>query len=1011
MKTSKKENEHLNRGGDKRGKYKLLLLALLFLGNLQFALAQEKTVTGTISDASGPLPGASIIVKGTSNGTQTDFDGNFTLSNVPNSATLVISYIGYKTVEENVGARNTINVSLEEDAQALDEIVVVGYGSATKKDLTGSTGSVKAEEIAKRPLTQIDQALQGTVSGVVVTSQTGQPGRGLDIRIRGTSSITGGTSPLYVIDGFIGANINGIDPNEIESIDVLKDASATAIYGSRGSNGVVIVTTKSGKIGDLKVDFSVWNSIGMVERRLDMLNPGEFAEIVNITDEQSGTTPTFTDAEIQEIRNSGVGTDWQDEVFRTAITQNYSVALSGGSEKIRYRFSVNHLDQPGTLINQSYKRTTLRSNLDFIFNEKLDLKVNLTGFESKSRNAEYAGNLGDPLGQALIWNPISPIFDENGDYIEKTGLASIGFNPVAEANNRFNDFKQRNFAVTTSLNWKLLDNLTFTTTNAYTTFADLTSDFRGLLTDVGNINGAARAFQQTNEGFSFLNSNYFTYKNTFGKHNFNITALYEQQVNEGFQYRANAFDLSTEANLYYNLGLAGSQQISSSFSDSSLESYMGRINYTFNDKYLLTASYRIDGSSRLVDKYSGFPSVALAWRVSEEGFLKNNETLNSLKIRASYGETGNQTIAPYSSLARINVSNPVFFDGTTPTVTTPLGSPAPQDLRWEVAKQTDIGIDASFFNSRLNITADWYNKNITDLLFSRQVPAYVGLGNIATNLGELNNSGFEFMVDGWIIDNATFKWNSSFNIAFNENEVVSLDGQDNLRSGEVNILEAGQSLGEFTGYEFLGTWKSDEAAEAAAYGAIPGDAKYLDVNGDNAYTTEDFVSIGNALPDFSFGFNTDLEYKNWKLNLLVQGTAGNDIYSSTIAFATGGLGQARHPTLKDAQNVWTPQNESDYPTYSPSTQNFRNSSRFVYDATYAKVKNLSLSYVFPKEILDRLKVNNAEIYVSGQNIWTITDYPGLDPEVTSIRSPLLVGNDFNALPNPTTYTIGIKLGL
>ncbi len=989
-------------------KAKLNFLLLLFP---LIALCQERTITGTVTDATGPLPGASVLVKGTSNGTQTDFDGNFTIDNVPVNATLVFSYIGYQTIEENVNERSSIDVELSEDTQALDEVVVIGYGSVTKKDLTGATGSVNAEEIAKRPLTQIDQALQGTVTGVAVTSQTGQPGRGLDIRIRGTGSITGGTSPLFVIDGFIGASIDGIDPNEIASIDILKDASATAIYGSRGSNGVVIVTTKSGKTGDLKVDFSFWSSIGQVTRRLDMLNAGEFAGIVSLTDAQAGSTPTFSDSEIQEIANRGPGTNWQDEIFRTAITQNYSVALSGGSDKLKYRFSVNHLNQPGTLINQSYKRTTFRSNMDFQLNDKLDLQVNLTGFQSKARNAEYGGGLSDPFGQATIWNPISPVFDENGNYIEKTGLASIGFNPVAEANNRINDVGEKNFAATTTLNWKIVDNLTFTTTNAYSTFSNLISDFRGLLTDVGNINGNARAFQQTNEGYSFLNSNYFTYKNTFGVHSLNITALYEQQVNEGFNFRANAFDLSTEANGYYNLGLGGSQQISSGFGDSSLQSYMGRVNYSYDDKYLLTASYRVDGSSRLVDKYSGFPSVALAWRVSEEGFLKDSEIINDLKIRASYGETGNQAIGAYSSLARINVESPVFFDGTTPTVTTPLGSPAPQDLRWEVAKQTDIGIDATLFGGRLNIAADWYNKDITDLLFSREVPAYSGLGNISTNLGELNNSGFEFLVDARIIDKEQFKWSSSFNISFNENEVVSLEGQDNLRSGEVNILEAGRSLGEFTGYEFLGTWKTSEATEAATFGAIPGDAKYLDVNGDNAYTTEDFVSIGNALPDFTFGFNTDLEYRNWRLNLLVQGTSGNDIYSSTIAFATGGLGQARQPTLKDALNIWTPQNETDFPTYSPSTQNFRNSSRFVYDASYAKVKNLSLTYVFPKSVLDRLKINYAEMYVSGQNIWTITNYPSLDPEATSLRGPLEIGLDWNALPNPTTYTLGIKLGL
>ena len=990
------------------GKHAVTILSLFFL-IASHAQGQEQTISGKVSDAEGPLPGASIIVKGTTNGTQTDFDGNYTISNVPADATLVFSYIGFKTTEISVDSQTVIDVTLEVDAQSLDEVVIVGYGTSTKKDLTGSSSTVKAELISKRPLTQLDQALSGTVAGVVVTSGTGQPGRGQQIKIRGTSSITGSTDPLYVVDGFIGTDINGIDPNEIESIDILKDASATAIYGSRGSNGVVLITTKSGKSGDVKIDFNLWTSVGRIERRLDLLNAGDFARMVNIQDSQAGNTPTFTDTELQAIA-SGPSTDWQEEIFETAVAQNYSVAFSGGSENVKYRFSANHLDQPGTLLNQLYKRTTFRSNLDFKLSQKLNLKVNLTGYESTSRNADYSGDLADPLGQALIWNPISPVRDANGDFIGTTGLASIGFNPVAEATNRRREIGQRNFSATTTLIWNVAKNLTFTTTNAYNTFSNITSEFRGLLTDFGSINGSSRAMQQENEGYSFLNSNYFTYKNSFGDHDVTVTALYEQQENEGFNFAANGFDLPTEANSFYNLGLAGTQQINSFYTESSLESYMGRINYGYKNKYLVTASYRVDGSSRLVDEYSGFPSIGVAWRLSEEEFFNNNGLFNDVKLRASYGETGNQAIVPFSSFARINVGAPVFFDGSTPTVTTPLGSPAPLDLRWEVTEQTDIGLDLSLLDGKVNITADWYNKNITDLLFERQVPAFAGRGNLATNLGELKNTGFEFLVGAQIMDSDKFHWSSEFNIAFNENEVVSLEGQDNLRTGNVNILKAGRSLGEFTGYEYLGTWKTSEAAEASAFGSVPGDAKYTDVNGDNAYTDADIVSIGNALPDFSFGFNTDLSYGNWKLNMLWQGTVGNDIYSQTLAFATGGLGQARNPTLQDALNVWTPQNETNYAAYSPTSENFINSSRYVHDASYAKLKNLSIGYVFPKSLLDKVGASFAEVYVSGQNLITITDYPGLDPEVTSIRGPLLLGNDFNALPNPTTYTLGLKLG-
>jgi TonB-linked SusC/RagA family outer membrane protein len=400
----------------------------------------------------------------------------------------------------------------------------------------------------------------------------------------------------------------------------------------------------------------------------------------------------------------------------------------------------------------------------------------------------------------------------------------------------------------------------------------------------------------------------------------------------------------------------------------------------------------------------------VAWRVSNEDFLKDLDIIDEFKIRASYGETGNQAVDAYSSIARINTGQSYYYDGTTPSVSTPLGAPAPQDLRWEVSKQTDIGVDASLYKGRLRFTADWYNKDITNLLYTQQAPFYFGGQNYQTNLGELNNSGFEFSAGGTPINKGNFKWNSSFNISFNKNKVVNLGSLDEIRVGDVSLLKVGEPLGEMVGYEFLGTWKTNEAAEAALFGMVPGDAKFTDLNGDKVYNTDDNMSIGNGSPEFSYGFINDFSYKNWTASVMIQGVSGGDIYSRTQAYIWGGQGQARHPTIAEALNMWTPSNETENPHYSTTTKNFLESSRYVYDGSYLRLKNLLIAYHLPEKMLSKTSLSNVEIYVSGQNLFTITSYPGYDPEVTNSNEPLTIGTEWGNIPNSTTYTIGCRIG-
>ncbi|MDG3581059.1 SusC/RagA family TonB-linked outer membrane protein [Galbibacter pacificus] len=997
----------------------ILLCILSISSNLfaQTASNTQQTIKGVVYDEnSQPIPGATVIVKGTSKGTATDFDGNYELTITEPDAVLEFSYIGYKTMELPISGQTIIDATMELDVESLKEVVVVGYGTQLKRDVTGATSTVKAEEIVKRPIVQVEQALQGTASGVVVTQNSGQPGQGMSVRIRGANSITGNNEPLYVIDGNIGGNITGLNPNDIESMEILKDASATAIYGSRGANGVVLITTKMGNSGKMQVNFNTWLSKASIPKHLDLMNAYDFATVVNTTNVSTGGSPAFTEEDLTYFQEWG-GTDWHKELEQKPLIQNYDLNISGGSPEMRYRVSYNHLDQPGLIVNQYFKKDIFRTNLDLKAGERIDLKINLSALQNKGRNNSYQGDLTDPFSQANIWDPTSPVRNpETGQYIKNSTYGSTGFNPVAQANGQLEDTSSRSINGTGVLVYRITDDLTFTTNNTYNMGSGYNQAFRGLDTDEGNTNGV-RATVYSNKSWSFQNSNFLTYKKSIGVHDITLMGLYEQYKYENEWVRANSNNLSTPSLGYYNLGLGASQQTTSGYTSDALQSYMVRVNYAYKNKYLLTSSVRVDGSSHLTDKYSIFPSIALGWNISEENFLKDSEILTTLKLRASYGETGNQAVGAYSTIPRIQTGGPYFYDGVTPSVTTPLGPPVSSDLKWEITKQTDIGLDMAFFYGRLNLAVDVYNKNITDLLYNYQAPFYLGGDSYQRNLGALNNKGLDFSISGNPIDGDAFSWSTNFTMSFNRNKVKDLGGLDNIQVNNIGsaqsgttYLKVGRPLGEFYGYKFLGTWKSSEAAEAAEYGMQPGDAKYEDVNGDNVYNTDDLMVIGNGSPDFSFGFINDLKYQNFTLSFMFQGTSGNEIYSQTMAYLWGGQGQAKTPTTQEALNMWTPENETNNPAFSNTGKNFINSSRYVYDASYIKLKNISLAYDLPKGLLDKFGLNNMQIYISGQNVFTITDYPGYDPEVNNAQNALTQGLEMGVIPNPRTYTVGFRLG-
>jgi TonB-dependent starch-binding outer membrane protein SusC len=977
----------------------------------QAEVQQQKKLSGIVTDNAGkPIPGVAVSVKGTTNGVSTDVDGRYSFNSVPSNAVLVFSFVGMKTVEVKVGTQESINVTLADDIVGIGEVVAIGYGTQQKRDVTGATSSVKAMELVKRPILRLEQALQGTTPGVFVVSSNGKPGSGLDVKVRGTSSITGGTSPLYVIDGYIGGDLESLNPNDIASMEILKDASSTAIYGSRGSNGVVLITTKGGQEGKPVISFDSWFSNSKLPNGIDLMTAAEFAQTVNTR----MNAQTFSQAQIDKLKASG-GTNWFNELTQSPWVQNYNLSIAGGTSVVKYRVSYNRLDAPGTIINTSFLKSSVRANLDVKASNRLNLKFNFSYDEPKNHNNNFGGGNQDPFGSALTYDPTMPVRNEVGQWNLSSQFANNGLNPVAKQYESTSDSFRGRVSGTGVLDYKIMDGLTFTSNNTYSNSYTYDQNFNsGVTTDTHQSSASA----STSRDIYWQNSNYLTFDKSFGDHHFTVTALYEQSKSENVNFGANATNLTTTALGYWNLTLGSTQTVSHTdgvgYGANQMQSYMGRIFYSYKNRYLLTASMRRDGSSRLTKKYDNFPSAAIAWNLTEENFLKDHPVISSLKARVSYGETGNQAIGNYSSIQKITLgTDRYFFDGTTATNGTFLGSVVAKGLVWEHAKQTDVGIDAALYGGRLTFTFDYYNKDNDDLLYSYAAPLYVGGGNYNRNMGKLNNQGFEFSLGGKPIQKTDFSWSTNFTISFNKNKVVSLGDLDNIPAGgdgffsDTYRLRVGHPLGEMYGFKFLGTWKTSEKAEAAKYGANPGDSKYADLKPDGVINNDDRTIIGNGSPKYSFGFINDFKYKAFSLNVMLQGVGGNDILSQTMAQCWGGHGMSRDATIKGALNMWTPTHETDIPSivgYSAKV-----SDRWVYDGSYIRLKNIALTYNLPKSLISKVSISNMDVYVSGQNLLTITNYPGFDPETSTSGDTRTQGLDQGALPNPRTFTVGFRI--
>ena len=1044
---------------------------MVLLCMIPFSLhAQNITIKGTVSAVDGPIIGATVKVKGAQGGVVTDYDGNYTIS-AQSNATLVFSYVGYETKEVKVGGKRQIDVTLVEDETLLNEVVVVGYGTMRKSDLTGAVTQVDNKAFEKSVSTSIDQVLQGRAAGVQIQANTGTPGGSSTIRIRGTNSLNASSQPIFVIDGVIidsdggdDGNSNplaGINPSDILTMDILKDASATAIYGSRASNGVIMITTKRGKAGEATLTYDGYVGWQSMPKKLDVLNLRQYAEHNNdIADAQIKTASgTFLRPELL-----GAGTDWQDELFKTAFMTNHSISLTGGSDKTTYAISAGYLYQNGIAISTSFKRQTVRGNVDTELKKWLKGGISFSLSDSKQ---EMEKNW-DIINTALRSQPSVAVRNPEGGY-DGPDDQWMPENAVALAEIKTNYAKRTNFRVNTYLEATFMKGLTFKTElsvdyNLNKTKTN-TPDYKFGVKESTQRDGAW--YKNDSKYWSWRNI--LTYNGTIAqKHN--INAMIGQEMSHNYWenmsaanqgYLSNSvIDLRAGERTGNNVNIDGYQN------NTSLFSYFGRVLYNFDDRYLVTATLRRDGSSKFADgnRWGWFPSAAFAWRASQESFLKDNKVINNLKLRLGWGTTGNQNVQDWAYQA-------MLANYTTPWGVGVLNANnANPNLKWETTYSTNIGFDLSLFNSRIDVVFDWYYKKTNDLLMMLDLPAFLGSGagsneaygtasNPWGNIGSLRNTGIEVTLNTVNIENKNFQWRSNFVFSLNRNKVLSLDSDSGslpqtLQIGSdvatVTNTVVDKPIGQFWGYKVIGRFDKPEdfyyrdangniqpvalpkgasmATSPTSGGVFIGDYIYEDLNNDGVIDDNDMTFIGNPEPKFTWGFGNTFSYKGFDLSIQFSGSYGNKImnYQRRFLDITGSTSNQLTTVLDYARlEKIDPNGPDDYRNYrvvntgtimprlsteSGVNKNNRVSDAYVEDGSYIRLQNVSLSYTFPRKWIKNLFLTNAKIYCNIQNLFTITKYDGYDPEVGSLRgNALLNGVDYSRYPSPRIYTVGINL--
>ncbi|MEM0931312.1 MAG: TonB-dependent receptor [Bacteroidota bacterium] len=1006
----------------KTKKRKIGLSGLLFT-LCSFMAWSQQTITGTVSDSDGPLAGASVVVKGTINGVSTDFDGNFSIEASP-SDVLLISYIGYTPKEIPVGDQTQIDVNLEA-GNKLDEVVVIGYGTQRKSDLTGSVSSVSSEEITQIPTSRVDQVLQGRAAGVQVTQASGAPGAGTAIRVRGGNSITGSNEPLFVIDGIVvgtNFNLNNINPNDIQSLEILKDASSIAIYGSRGANGVVLVTTKSGRgrAGKPQVSVNVFTSMQMLPELPDLLTREEQIAFTNEHAEFRGVAIPFPDDPSTYPDN-----DWIDLTTGAAPIYNVDLSIAGSSENVNSYNSFNYYNQEGIVKSTGIEKFIFRSNLD------IDLSDNLkTGFRINYSRIKNENGLTSFGANAFGTLRTQPAFNDDGTFNGFNDVVGSPFNnPLANFELNTNETFTNNLLATAYLEYRPAPGWTIRSTfspefNNVKRNRFNSSQLPGNLA-IGITDGGT-ASVRTVAGVGWNNENTIQYQTDIDEnHGLTVLAGASFQKVETEITEAEAAGITSDATGFNNLGNSDPIRsvVSSDFSGFQIASFFGRINYDYKNKYLLTLVGRTDGSSVFApgNKYEFYPSIAGAWKISEEAFMQNQNVFSDLKLRASWGRSGNQAIGPYRTLGVLTEANTTLNGAEVPGLT--LGRPSNPNLQWETTTSLDIALEASLFGGRIFTEFNYYYKETNDLLLDVTIPRQTGFTSQLQNVGSLENRGWELLVNSTNITNNDFSWNTTLTLASNKNEILDLGGQEFIDlvvdpiigSGNTRLI-VGESVPVYTGLNYLGTWKSQEEIDASGRTdpQVVGGPHFEDLNGDGIASTEDNVVLGSPFPDLIFGIENSFSYKNFDFSFFFQGTTGNEVFNLRMRNHYFNRGEA--VKFGDLRNRWTPENPtSNIPRAGgDSVTNTPINSEYVEDGSHIRLKTVRLAYNFPTEQIFK-GVKNATVYVSGANLLLFSKTRLIEPEANNFNEG---NNQFGNIalgfldanyPNPRIITLGLNV--
>ena len=1059
----------------------IFALCFIALFSVNYAQAQNGNVkiSGVVSDKEGQtIIGANVKLKGTTVSTISDLQGRYTITVSGTKPVIIFSSIGFLVKEVAVGSNQKLDVVLSEDLIGLSEVVVIGYGQVNRKDLTGSISSVNVSELNKAPIRSFEEALAGRVTGVQVTSPDGTPGAAPAISIRGNNSVTQDNSPLYVIDGFPieNFNSNSLNPSDIESIDILKDASSTAIYGARGANGVIVITTKQGTSGKTKISLKSYYGMQSNTGKIDLMSPYEFVryqvDVDSIPAEGQSSyiiydifNPVLNPTGTKKLSDYNIpGIDWQDQIFRNAMMQSHDLAIRGGNKDVQYSLTGSYFGQDGTLIASDFQRKQARFTLNQNLSKKLKLGVNVN-FSNITTTGSQISGISTTSDAFLISSWRYRPIDASGDLnillnsIQDPSLVALSatnyqWNPVFTRNNEIRERRTNALNVNLSLDYSLTKYLKLKITGGINSNVSKFDQFNTSLSMLGSPtstlgNGGPNGSITNGNKNSYVNENTLTFNKNFNKNH-----LVNILVGSSFGINNDAFNgfgatLLPNENLGVNgLGQGTPQSVLTSKTQNTLASFLTRANYSYKSKYLATASFRADGSSKFVgdNLWGYFPTGSLAYHISEENFLKYNKVLSDAKIRTSYGIIGNNRVSDYASYALLGTggsnsysSNSSFLTGTFPlTLANPL-------LKWETTKELDFGLDLGFLNQRITLVIDYYDKKTDDLLLSSQLPGSSGYSSAFQNIGAVQNRGFEFALNTINLDKKGFKWSTNFNISFNRNKILALtsnqnsfttitkwSGGNSIAASPSYIAQIGRPIGMFYGLVADGVYQYSDfnqvtpgvytlkpeipSANINRAAIFPGYLKFKDLNGDNVVDARDLTTIGNPNPDFTGGFTNNLSYKRFDINLFFQFSYGGELMNVNRIVMEGGGGTS---STKGANmfasyaDRWSPTNPSnDYGAAgaggrAPSFY----TSRVVEDGSYLRLKTVNLGYSFNTAKLKKIKINDLRLFASAQNLWTLTNYQGLDPEVNTFSSALTPGFDYSAYPRAKVITFGFEISL